>query len=118
MASSANTETACKLIATMSVLGTYDDTLLSVHMIQHMVLSMVVPVFLCLGAPVTLALRTLPLVWRQRLVALLHTPRSRAGAALGRDGRLYLFGGTDVTTGKGLPSRILTMVSGISFSGN
>jgi putative copper resistance protein D len=60
-------------VATMSVLGTYDDTLLSVHMIQHMVLSMVVPVFLCLGAPVTLALRTLPLVWRQRLVALLHS---------------------------------------------
>jgi cytochrome c oxidase assembly factor CtaG len=60
-------------LATMSSLGTYDDTLLSVHMIQHMLLSMIVPVFLCLGAPVTLALRTLPLPWRQRLVALLHS---------------------------------------------
>ena len=29
-------------------------------MVQHMVLSMVVPLFLALGAPVTLALRTLP----------------------------------------------------------
>ena len=60
-------------VATMSCLGTYDDTLISVHMIQHMVLSMVVPVFLALGAPVTLALRTLPLPWRTRLVALLHS---------------------------------------------
>lgn len=60
-------------IATMSCLGTYDETLISVHMIQHMVLSMVVPVFLALGAPVTLALRTLPLAWRTRLVALLHS---------------------------------------------
>lgn len=61
------------VIATMSCLGTYDDTLMSVHMIQHMILSMVTPVFLCLGAPVTLALRTLPVVWRKRLVALLHS---------------------------------------------
>jgi len=60
-------------VATMSALGTYDDTLISVHMIQHMILSMVTPVFLCLGAPVTLALRVLPLVWRKRLVALLHS---------------------------------------------
>jgi putative copper resistance protein D len=60
-------------IATMSSLGTYDDTLMSVHMIQHMVLSMVTPVFLCLGAPVTLALRVLPVKWRKRLVALLHS---------------------------------------------
>ena len=29
-------------------------------MVQHMVLSMVAPIFLALGAPVTLALRTLP----------------------------------------------------------
>ena len=38
----------------------YDTTLLSVHMVQHMILSMVVPLSLALGAPVTLALRTLP----------------------------------------------------------
>ena len=38
----------------------YDTTLLSVHMVQHMVLSMLVPLALALGAPVTLALRTLP----------------------------------------------------------
>jgi putative copper resistance protein D len=32
----------------------------SAHMVQHMLLSMVVPIFLVLAAPVTLALRTLP----------------------------------------------------------
>ena len=46
--------------ATASGLSTYDTTLLSVHMVQHMILSMWVPLFLALGAPVTLALRTLP----------------------------------------------------------
>ena len=46
-------------------------------MVQHMLLSMVAPVFLALGAPVTLALRTLPLVWRKRLLAVLHSRVSR-----------------------------------------
>src|SRR4051794_37385459 len=46
--------------ATSSGLGSYDTTLLSVHMVQHMVLSMGVPLFLALGAPITLMLRTLP----------------------------------------------------------
>ena len=34
--------------------------LFSVHMAQHMVLSLITPLLLLLGAPVTLALRTLP----------------------------------------------------------
>jgi putative copper resistance protein D len=59
--------------ATSSGLGTYDTTLLSVHMVQHMVLSMVVPVFLALGAPVTLMLRTLRPRPRRWLLALLHS---------------------------------------------
>src|SRR2546421_4289010 len=58
---------------TMSGLGTYDDTLLSAHMIQHMVLTMLAPIFLALGAPVTLALRTLPVRGRRVLVAVLHS---------------------------------------------
>jgi len=61
------------LFATSSGLGTYDTTLLSVHMVQHMVLSMVVPLFLALGAPVTLMLRTLPGTPRRWLLALLHS---------------------------------------------
>ena len=42
-------------------------------MIQHMVLGMVAPIFLALGAPVTLALRTLPRKPRGWLVAALHS---------------------------------------------
>ena len=59
--------------ATMSGLGAYDTTLLSVHMVQHMLLSMLVPLFLALGAPVTLALRTLPARPRGWLLATLHS---------------------------------------------
>ena len=59
--------------ATMSGLGRYDTTLLSVHMVQHMVLSMVVPLALALGAPVTLALRTLPAAPRRWLLVVLHS---------------------------------------------
>jgi putative copper resistance protein D len=61
------------LVATCSSLGTYDDTLLSVHMAQHMVLSMVAPLFMALGAPVTLALRTLGPTPRRVLLTGLHS---------------------------------------------
>ena len=67
------------LVATCSSLATYDEVLLSMHMAQHMVLTMVAPVFLALGAPVTLALRTLPQAPRRRLLTLLH---SRVAAVL------------------------------------
>ena len=66
-------------VATESGLAAYDDTLLSAHMVQHMILSMVVPLFLALGAPVTLALRTLPRRPRGWLLAVLH---SRAAKVL------------------------------------
>ena len=59
--------------ATSSGLAAYDDTLLSAHMLQHMLLSMMVPLFLALGAPVTLALRTLPSRPRRWLLAVLHS---------------------------------------------
>ena len=61
------------VLATASGLSTYDTTLLSVHMVQHMILSMVVPLSLALGAPVTLALRTLPGTPRRWLLAVLHS---------------------------------------------
>lgn len=67
-------------VATSSGLATYDTTLVSVHMVQHMVLSMVVPLSLALGAPVTLALRTLPPAPRRWLLAVLH---SRVAKVLG-----------------------------------
>ncbi len=59
--------------ATSSGIAAYDTTLLSVHMVQHMILSMVVPLFCALGAPVTLALRTLPRRPRAWLLAVLHS---------------------------------------------
>jgi putative copper resistance protein D len=62
-------------IAAVTVTGieAYDDTLLSVHMVQHMVLAMVGPIFLALGAPVTLALRTMQRGPKRTLLAFLHS---------------------------------------------
>jgi putative copper resistance protein D len=66
-------------IAAVTVTGveTYDTSLLSVHMVQHMVLTMVAPIFLALGAPVTLAVRTLPAGPRGLLLAVLHSRVAR-----------------------------------------
>ncbi|GII75937.1 copper resistance protein D [Sphaerisporangium rufum] len=47
------------VLATQSGVARYAPVLFSVHMAEHMVLSMLVPIFLVLGAPVTLALRAL-----------------------------------------------------------
>ena len=62
---------------TLTGVGAYDTTLLSVHMVQHMVLGMVAPIFLALGAPVTLALRTLPKRPRGWLLAAVHSRVAR-----------------------------------------
>ncbi|MBV9096969.1 MAG: cytochrome c oxidase assembly protein [Frankiaceae bacterium] len=59
--------------ALLGWMGVYDDTLFWAHMAQHMTLSMVSPIFLALGAPVTLALRTLPRRPRGWLRAFLHS---------------------------------------------
>jgi putative membrane protein len=51
-------------VSLFAVTGTwvngYSMVLFSVHMTQHMVLSLITPLLLLIGAPVTLALRTLP----------------------------------------------------------
>jgi cytochrome c oxidase assembly factor CtaG len=60
-------------IATCSGLEAYDTTLISTHMVQHMLLSMIGPIFLALGAPVTLALRVLAPGPRRGLLSLLHS---------------------------------------------
>ncbi|MER7762924.1 cytochrome c oxidase assembly protein [Streptomyces sp. NPDC097619] len=60
-------------------LNDYGMVLFSVHMVQHMVISMLSPILLLLGAPMTLALRALPPAGRGRkgprelLLALLHS---------------------------------------------
>ena len=46
--------------ATSGGLGLYAHFSFSIHMIAHMLLGMVAPIFLVLAAPMTLALRTLP----------------------------------------------------------
>jgi putative copper resistance protein D len=67
--------------ATVGGLGLYSHVLFSAHMISHMLLSMVAPIGLVLGAPVTLALRALPgprargeASPRGMLIAALHSP--------------------------------------------
>ncbi|MFC9651983.1 MULTISPECIES: cytochrome c oxidase assembly protein [unclassified Streptomyces] len=60
-------------------LNDYGMVMFSVHMVQHMIISMVSPILLLLGAPVTLTLRALPVAGRGRkgprelLLALLHS---------------------------------------------
>jgi putative copper resistance protein D len=51
---------ALLVLSTNSGLATYAHVTFSAHMVQHMLLSMIVPIFLVLAAPITLALRTLP----------------------------------------------------------
>jgi cytochrome c oxidase assembly factor CtaG/putative copper export protein len=73
------------LIATSSGIGRYSPAMFSVHMGNHMLLSMVAPVLFVLGGPVTLALRALPVAGRDAppgprewLLAFVHSPVSRA----------------------------------------
>jgi putative copper resistance protein D len=67
------------VMVTCTGLGQYGMVMLSAHMMQHMVLSMLTPILLLLGAPITLALRALRPAGRGRrgprelLVALLHS---------------------------------------------
>ncbi len=66
---------AVVLVALQSGLDAYDDRLLSAHMLQHVLLLMVAPPLLLLGAPVLLALRALPGEQRPALAALLARTR-------------------------------------------
>ncbi len=75
---------ATVLIATSSGFGRYAPAMFSIHMEIHMMLSMLAPVFLVLGGPVTLALRALPVAGRDRppgprewLLAVVRSPVSR-----------------------------------------
>lgn len=79
---------ATVLLTMCTRLNDYGMVVFSVHMVQHMIISMVSPILLLLGAPVTLALRSLPAARREAggrekggrrkgprelLVALLHS---------------------------------------------
>jgi putative copper resistance protein D len=65
---------AVLLVATQSVIGAYDTTLFTVHMAQHLLLTMVAAPLLLLGAPVTLLLRAASSELRQDLILpVLHS---------------------------------------------
>ncbi|NDJ90022.1 cytochrome c oxidase assembly protein [Mycolicibacter kumamotonensis] len=75
---------ATLLVATSSGTGRYMPAMFSMHMIVHMLLSMLVPILLVLGGPTTLALRALPAAGRgtapgprEWLLAALHSRVSR-----------------------------------------
>src|SRR6478609_4532853 len=72
------------LFTTSSGIGRYMPAMFSMHMAAHMLLSMLTPILLVLGAPVTLALRALPTAGkaqppgpREWLLAALHSRVSR-----------------------------------------
>lgn len=60
-------------IATQGPLAFLDTTLLSTHMVQHMLLSMIAPIFLALGAPITLLLRVTRGKVRKTIASVLHS---------------------------------------------
>ncbi|MBQ0853980.1 cytochrome c oxidase assembly protein [Streptomyces sp. BH-SS-21] len=67
------------LLVLCTGLNDYGMVMFSVHMVQHMVISMLSPILILLGAPITLALRALPTAGRGRkgprelLLMLLHS---------------------------------------------
>ncbi|OBF82876.1 copper resistance protein CopD [Mycobacterium sp. 852002-51163_SCH5372311] len=75
---------AALLFVTSSGVGRYMPAMFSMHMVAHMGLSMLVPILLVLGGPVSLALRALPAAGRddppgprEWLLAALHSRLSR-----------------------------------------
>ncbi|WP_405490730.1 cytochrome c oxidase assembly protein [Nocardia sp. NBC_00511] len=72
------------LLATSSGIGRYAPAMFSVHMAQHMMLSMLAPILFALGGPVLLALRAIqpagrdqPPGPREWILAAVHNPVSR-----------------------------------------
>jgi putative copper resistance protein D len=67
------------LIALASPIGTYDTTLFSVHMVQHLLLIMLAAPLLAMGAPITLVMRVASAETRRRiLLPFLHSRPMRA----------------------------------------
>lgn len=66
---------ACVLVALQSGIDTYDDRMLSVHMVQHLLLLTVAPLMLLAGRPGLLALRAAPRDARPWIVRRLEALR-------------------------------------------
>ena len=66
-------------IALLSAVDVYAADLLSVHMVQHLLLAMVAPPLLALGAPITLLLRvTRPDIRKSFILPILHSGTVKA----------------------------------------
>jgi cytochrome c oxidase assembly factor CtaG len=77
-------------IATQGPLAALDTVLLWTHMVQHMILTMIAPIFLALGAPMTLALRTFPKAPRTLLLSFLHSRYAKFVTFPAFSGLLYI----------------------------
>ena len=75
---------AVAVVATQSGVARYEDDRLWVHMVQHSLLGMALPLLLVLSAPLTLALQTAGPATRQ---ALRQALRSRPAHVLAHPGR-------------------------------
>jgi putative copper resistance protein D len=69
---------ACLLVALQSGIDAYDDRLLSVHMVQHMLILLLAPLLLLAGRPVVLGLAALPPARRGRPARALARTRGLA----------------------------------------
>jgi putative copper resistance protein D len=70
---------AVVVVALGSGIAGYDERLLSVHMVQHMLLLLAAPLLLLYASPVLLALRALPRSGRRRLARTLPRLRRLTG---------------------------------------
>ena len=97
---------ACLFYFTSGALAVYGKILFSVHMVDHMALTMVAPLFLVIGSPVTLALKALPSRTdgtrgpREWILVLVHSKYSAVitnpiFAAANFAGSIIIFYGTD-----------------------
>ncbi|HZU71797.1 MAG TPA: cytochrome c oxidase assembly protein [Acidimicrobiales bacterium] len=61
-------------VAVVSGLASYGDSVFAVHVVQHLLIMMLAPPLLALGAPITLALQAARRYTQTRLLAVLHSP--------------------------------------------
>ncbi|HEY1990241.1 MAG TPA: cytochrome c oxidase assembly protein [Acidimicrobiales bacterium] len=64
--------TLAVVVATQSGLASYDDSVFQLHVVQHLLLMNVAPIFYALAAPVTLALQASGRETQGRLLSILH----------------------------------------------
>jgi putative membrane protein len=86
---------AVVLVATESGIAAYDRVLYSLHIVQHVLLGMVAPLLLVLGAPITLALQAGSRTSQRRILRVL---RSTPAQVLTHPLTAWLLFGTSIVT--------------------